>query len=366
MKTIYLSRIIHHKEPKLSIYFGYDDVIKNHLKKLDYIRWSTSKKVFYAPYTSACKREVYLHLLQLNTPIDYSALLVHKTNKLKLPSLSNLDQKSITKFKNWLDQHRYSANTVNTYVEVTSFFLRYCKQKNIKQLTPKAIQWFNYDFIVVKNKSVSYQNQCINGIKKYFEYMGHLLEPMQLQRPKKEKKLPVVLSTTEVKQLLHVTKNIKHKTLLSLLYSSGLRIGEALLLQIHDIDVERNLIHIKAAKGKKDRYTLLSKNFTQLLKSYLNIYNPEKYLFEGVKGGPYTAVSARQVLKRSLHKAGITKKRVTLHTLRHSFATHLLENGTDIRYIQELLGHNSPKTTMIYTHVSTSSLQNITNPFDKL
>jgi len=153
---------------------------------------------------------------------------------------------------------------------------------------------------------------------------------------------------------------------LSLVYSSGLRIGEAISLKISDIDSDRMLIHVKKAKGNKDRYTLLSPVFLELLRTYYKAYKPKLYLFEGQDGGSYTASSAQQVLKKSVLQSGIRGKRITLHTLRHSFATHLLESGTDIRYIQSLLGHSSPKTTMIYTHVSENRLQNIKNPFDSL
>ena len=151
--------------------------------------------------------------------------------------------------------------------------------------------------------------------------------------------------------------------MLSLLYACGLRIGEALKLQLSNIDMERNFMHVKSAKGSKDRYVPIPKQMIVLLQKYLHAYQPKLYVFEGQHGGMYSSVSARQVLVRSLKKTGITK-RVTLHTLRHSHATHLLENGTDLRFIQELLGHNSPKTTMIYTHVSTTSLDKINNPFD--
>ena len=152
---------------------------------------------------------------------------------------------------------------------------------------------------------------------------------------------------------------------MSIIYSSGLRIGEALNLKLTDIDSKRMLISIKKGKGKKDRVSLLSPKILELLRDYYKAYKPNKYLFEGQFSEQYTSASARKVLKKALLSTSI-KKRITLHTLRHSFATHLLESGTDIRYIQEILGHNSPKTTMIYTHVSTSSLSSIKNPFDTL
>lgn len=156
---------------------------------------------------------------------------------------------------------------------------------------------------------------------------------------------------------------MKHKTLLALIYSSGLRISEALAMKPKDIDSIRMLIHVKNAKGKKDRYTLLSEKVLVMMREYYSVYKPKEYLFEGQYGGQYSSRSAQVVLQEAAIKAGILKH-ISLHTLRHSFATHLLESGTDLRFIQDLLGHSSPKTTMIYTHVSSTSLKKIKNPFD--
>ncbi|UOX33097.1 tyrosine-type recombinase/integrase [Flavobacterium sediminilitoris] len=170
----------------------------------------------------------------------------------------------------------------------------------------------------------------------------------ELHRPKNVKTLPNVLSKEETFKLIDLITNIKHKTLLALIYSSGLRISEAINMKIIDSDSQRMLIHVKNAKGKKDRYTLLSTKVLVLLKEYYTIYKPKTFLFEGQYGEQYSSRSAQSVLHKSAKKAGITKQ-ITLHTLRHSFATHLLENGSDLRYIQDLLGHSSPKITMIYT-----------------
>lgn len=172
-----------------------------------------------------------------------------------------------------------------------------------------------------------------------------------------------MLSLDEVKALLEVTDNLKHKTLLSLIYSAGLRRSEAQNLAVKDIDSKRKIIKINGAKGKKDRYVPLSENLLQLLREYYKVYKPKYYLFEGKNGGKYSFTSMSKVLKRSVRKAGITRN-VHLHILRHSFATHLLEQGTDIRIIQEILGHNSIKTTERYTHVANTHLRSIKNPFD--
>ncbi|GGI24374.1 tyrosine-type recombinase/integrase [Pedobacter mendelii] len=175
----------------------------------------------------------------------------------------------------------------------------------------------------------------------------------KIHRPRPEHKLPNVLSKEEIKLILEALTNIKHKTMLSLIYSCGLRRSELLHLKPTDIDSKRNLIFIKQSKGKKDRIVPLSLKILEMLREYYKLYHPKVWLFEGQKTeNLYSEKSLQSVLKQALSKAKIIKP-VTLHWLRHSYATHLLENGTDLRYIQELLGHNSSKTTEIYTHVST-------------
>jgi len=184
-----------------------------------------------------------------------------------------------------------------------------------------------------------------------------------IERPRKKEKLPKVISKQEVLRMIAVSTNSKHKCIISLLYSSGLRRSELLNLTLSDIESDRMLIRVEGAKGNKDRYTLLSEKILVDLRIYFKIYRPKKYLFEGLKGGKYSSNSVLKVVKKAAEKAAINK-RVTPHILRHSFATHLLENGTDLRYIQELLGHNSSKTTEVYTHVAKNNFNKIKNPLD--
>lgn len=184
-------------------------------------------------------------------------------------------------------------------------------------------------------------------------------------RPKSEKRLPVVLSTSEVLKILLEVKNTKHFLALSLIYSGGLRISEAVSLKKSDFDFDRNLISIRQSKGRKDRLVPLSGKIKKLLNDYYLEYKPKTFVFEGQKGGAYTVKSIQNVFQRACVAAGITKP-ATVHTLRHSYATHLLEQGTDLRIIQEILGHSSSKTTEIYTHVSNRTLTSIQNPFDVL
>lgn len=192
------------------------------------------------------------------------------------------------------------------------------------------------------------------------------IEIEYLSRPKKEKKLPNVLSKEEVLSVLKSVDNEKHKTILFLIYSAGLRLGEVVRLQINDIDSKRMLIKVIQGKGRKDRYTLLSDVALKQSRKYYSIYKPERWLFPGGKEGSYlTERSVQKIFERACQKAKI-RSDVSVHTLRHSFATHLLESGTDLRYIQELLGHSSSKTTEIYTHVTEKKLSNIRSPLDYL
>tara|TARA_R110000765_G_scaffold390436_3_gene483136 strand:+ start:41 stop:916 length:876 start_codon:yes stop_codon:yes gene_type:complete len=288
-----------------------------------------------------------------------------ETQEYKLSRKREIYQQLDT-YKRWMQEKRLAYNIIKVYTDVTQRFLEFLEARNVQVISPLWIQRFNFFYIINNNYSVSYQNQCISGIKKFLEYKGAPMLIDELQRPPKPRRLPVVLSPEEVKLLIDRIPNNKHKALMALIYSGGLRIGEALSLQLTDIDSGRNLIFIRSAKGNKDRYSLLSAKLLELLRTYYKGARPQKFLFEGRPGEPYSAASARKILKKGLYKAGISKSGITLHTLRHSFATHLLENGTDLRYIQELLGHQSPKTTMIYTHVTRTSLERIVNPFDAL
>ena len=226
---------------------------------------------------------------------------------------------------------------------------------------------YNNEFIIKNNLSASYQNQIVNAIKLFFQTIRETKMMVdKIHRPKRAKLLPNVLSKEEVKLILNAHSNIKHKTMLSLIYSCGLRCGELLALQPVHIDSKRNIVLLKNSKGQKDRIVPLSPKILEMLRDYYKAYKPKTYLFEGQNiGFQYDARSLQLILKQALQKTGITKP-ATLHWLRHSYATHLLESGTDLRYIQELLGHSSSKTTEIYTHVSTKSLQQIKSPFDDL
>ncbi|MAE87128.1 MAG: integrase [Flammeovirgaceae bacterium] len=263
-----------------------------------------------------------------------------------------------------LASQRYSESTVNSYRYMFREFLKYLYPRPLYKVQLEDIQRYHYLLVKEKGVSRSYQNQSINAIKFYLEHvLGKDKTTYELERPKKVQQLPRVLSLEEVKSVFNQVDNLKHRAILMTIYSAGLRVGELVNLKVADIDSHGMRIWIREGKGVKDRITVLSPKLLLVLREYFKAYRPSIYLFEGPDGGIYTAGSVRKVLSRAVKKAGIRKK-VVPHTLRHSFATHLLENGTNLRYIQTLLGHTNPKTTEIYTHVSTKNLEEIKSPLD--
>jgi len=275
-------------------------------------------------------------------------------------------QEIIEKFIQKLNIENYSKQTISNYVSSLKLFLEYVSKLNVEKITNREIQDYLYYCKTEKKYSYSSMKQAIASIGYLYKKVLNRPIPEALNiELRKPSLLPVVLSVKEISKILEVTTNLKHKIILLLIYSAGLRLGELLNLEISDIDSESMRIYIRSGKGKKDRYVMLSENVLNLLREYYKIYKPAKYLIEGQNGGKYSPKSVQSVFKNSLKKAGI-KKKATVHSLRHSFATHLLDNGTDIRYIQELLGHKRLETTQIYTHVSSYSINKIKSPADKL
>ncbi len=265
-----------------------------------------------------------------------------------------------------LIQKRYSQNTIKTYMSYMRSFVEEFSDRNLGSVTTPEINAYILRLIKTRGISPSQQNQRINAIKFYYEkVLGRKKAYYHLNRPRKEKGLPKVLTVEEVELILKHCKNLKHKCILMTLYSGGLRRSELINLKITDIDSQRMLIRITQSKGNKDRHTLLSEKLLKLLRDYYKFCKPEYWLFEGQGGGQYSATSIANILRNALKKAKINKH-ATPHTLRHSFATHLLEQGINLRYIQEILGHSSITTTEIYTHVSSKQLTKIKNPLDNL
>lgn len=258
----------------------------------------------------------------------------------------------------------YSVETEKSYLHHLNLFLDYVANAKVTDVNPNfLLKYFTY-LKEKKNFSYSSMKQSLGAVR--FLYLNVLKKEIDFDffiKIKKPYKLPNVLSINNVKKIINSQTNLKHKAVLSTIYSCGLRISEAINLKISDIDSTSMTIKVVNSKGRSDRYVMLSENLLEILREYCSVYKPKEYLFNGQKGGKYSARSIQEVFQKSVNAAGINKK-VTVHTLRHSFATHLLENGTDIRLIQELLGHRQLSTTQIYTHISPQSIKKVKSPFD--
>jgi integrase/recombinase XerD len=412
MKQVILKPIYHRNQECIGIYFENTSVLNGAIRKHAGAKWSQTNKCWYVPLDAEMYDQLYKTLhgkaeldinelkqylekrkkitgvlpvpLQPQKNIQLMAVTSTpgKTNHsaLSLPAKNNdghslkavaflpvATQQVLNQFKIWMEQQRYGSSTIKTYINNLEVFFYFFKDRAFNSITKTDVIYFNHGYIIQNRLSVSYQRGMTGAIKLFYSKLrlDNIMKADELERPGKEHRLPEVLSKEEVQKIITATANIKHKALLCLIYSCGLRIGEAVKLKISQLDKQRKLIRVEQAKGKKDRYVPYSDKLRLLLRKYYMAYKPKLYLFEGQYGGSYTARSASEVLAQAVKRTGIAK-RVTLHTLRHSFATHLLEAGTDIRYIQELLGHNSPKTTMIYTHVSSKKISEIKSPLEDL
>ncbi len=277
-----------------------------------------------------------------------------------------LSENGILETTNELRLYGYSSKTIKAYKNHLVKFISYLKRP-LKEASLKNIRDYILCLMGEKGVSYSYAGQAVSALKFYYEEVLKKTDFLiELPRPKKENKLPDVLSQEEVLGILGSIKNPKHKALMLIVYSSGLRVGEVVRLRIADVDSKRMLIHVRDAKGRKDRFTMLTKQALVYLRSYFKAFRPEIWLFPGDKEEDHLSErTAQRIFENARQKSGIMKK-VSIHSLRHSFATHLLEEGTDLRYIQELLGHSSSKTTEIYTHVSKRDITKIQSPLDRL
>jgi integrase/recombinase XerD len=357
--------LLHDGVYRIAVQFNYKPELVKRFKQIADARWSKTLGMWHIPDTPENRQRFELPAINIMPSIPDG--VNENTRAFQSLVSDEREREQVQKFKEFLRNKRYSESTVKTYSEGLSVFLRYYKEKPLDEINNEDIILFNNYYILKKELSHSYQNQIINAIKLYFAKLRHTKVVIEMiYRPKQQKLLPNVLSKEEVKMILNAHHNLKHKAMLSLIYSCGLRCGELLNLEPAHIDSKRKVIIIKQAKGRKDRIAPLSEKIIEMLREYFIACKPEKYLFEGQKkGSKYDARSLQSVLKQALEKCKI-KKPVTLHWLRHSYATHLLESGTDLRYIQEILGHTSSRTTEIYTHVSNREIQRIQSPFDSL
>ena len=360
MEQMRAEEILYKGKPVIGIYFPYNNQLIQRIKKIEEVRWSYSQRCWLID-----SNEIHCQKLL----IEFPELEIKRLCREKIPAYLRLSKEkniAIESFVKFMQSKRYASATVKTYTDCVRSFLAHFENKKLEDFSVDDIITFNHEYILQKKLSHAYQNQVVNGVKLFFKGInGYNFDVDLVHRPRREHRLPNVLNKTEVKSILNSCRNLKHRAMLSLIYACGLRRSELLNIKLNSIDSQRKLLFIKQGKGKKDRMVPLSEKIIQILRDYYLAFRPKEFLFEGQTGGKYSETSLESVLKQAVKKTCINKP-VTLHWLRHSYATHLLESGTDLRYIQELLGHSSSRTTEIYTHVSTQNIEKITSPFDDL
>jgi len=360
---------------KITVAFRYDPDLVEKTKTVPGHRWHPDKKHWSFPDSDGTLEKILKTFEGEDIQIDPALQLqlskpVTTKTPTPIPSLQGTKSRgnlthNFDDLKRELLSRKYSYKTVKGYIYYNKDFITFT-DKNPSDITDNDLKDYLLYLAEEKQSATATLNQAINALKFYYGSMLKRKFIYEVRRPRKDKKLPVVLSKEEVAKILSSPDNIKHKAILMLVYSAGLRVGEVVRLKPEDIDSKRMLIHIRGSKGRKDRYTLLSVKTLEVLREYWRKYKPSKWLFGGARDGRYLSIrSVQKIFDYACEKAAI-KKEVTIHGLRHSFATHLLEGGTDLRYIQELLGHKDSKTTEIYTHVSTKSLGKIRSPLDTI
>jgi integrase/recombinase XerD len=346
------------------------------IRQIPHMKWSVTNRCWYVPDTPGSREalnEIFFRELPLHPvePAPGSMVPFPAESDTGTDSADYFPgpevQQAVERFRQYMEVNRYAENSIKNYTNALLGFLKYFQASNWRQLTNEDIERFQMDMIIAKNLSVSYQNTFVSAIKVFYEVVtGLKVAPEFIGRPRKGNPLPRVLSLEQIRGLLLSVQNQKHRMMLSLIYACGLRSGELINLKPGDILSDRMMIHLKGAKGNKDRLVPLSEKLLHQLREYFKVYKPKMWLFEGQhQGEKYTQRSLQQVFKRALVSARLDKT-MRLHDLRHSYATHQVEAGTNQRVIQELLGHKSSKTTEIYTHVSSTFLNKVYNPFDDL
>lgn len=342
-----------HKEANVIwLHFPNDPQLKSELRAQVRARWSASQACWYIADHPAHRR-----MFGLPIPLIGKDVFVH---------IHPINQTELTRMQEHLCLKGYSPNTLRTYLLEFAQLLYSLGPVPASSLSPDRLRSYCLYCIRTLKLKENHLHSRINALKFYYEQvLGREKFFIEIPRPKKPNILPKVLSSQEITQLFQATENLKHRLLLKLCYGMGLRVSEVVHLKIANIDINRRQVLLEAAKGKKDRYVNLPESILQELHSYYQQYSPSDYLFEGQYGDQYSIRSAQAVFKKAMRRAKINK-RIGIHGLRHSYATHLLEYGTDISFIQKLLGHNDIKTTQTYAHVAKTSLQSVRSPLDSL
>ena len=328
-------------------------------KQLDGSFYHPTQRLWSLPNTEEHKNRVSglfgkkLKAVTLNAPPKMPDIVV--TEKI---------QQELDRHYQKLKLKQYSDSTIRTYQSNLAQFFVYFKNSDVTTLTKEQIEGFVYELVQKYKISAQKQNMMINAIKSYYEHtLGLPREFYTITRPKRSKDLPNTLSEEEVLAIINAPENIKHKALLHTIYSAGLRIGEVIRLRVKDVRSDDGFLFVKDSKGKKDRHTVLSPILLDLLRAYYKVHKPSYWLFEGQDGGQYSAKSIQAIYRRAVKQTG-SNPWSTPHTLRHSFATHLMQRGVNIRYIQTALGHSSTKTTEVYTRVLSINSKTLKSPLD--
>jgi integrase/recombinase XerD len=340
--------------------------------------WNMDESYWSVPYVKMSfrllKKNIGMHNLSIgfiiNADIPEEIKVPLKSQKVSSPTgynlLNNLQQEAVTALNEKLMLERLAVSTMKSYKHhLTGLLLHY---KNLKpdEISKKQFEQYLLHLIRFKKISESTQSSIINAVKAYWErVLKRGKEWIEIPRPKRPKKMPNVLSIEEVTALISAPKNLKHKFALLLIYSAGLRRSELLNLKTKDINISRRSIHIKGGKGKRDRYVLLAESAVPFLNEYKKQFRPINWLFEGQYGGQYSASSLQSIFQNALQESKVNAY-ATLHTLRHSYATHCVEEGHNLKSVQDALGHNSLKTTEIYLHISSKALKKLKSPLDNL
>ncbi|MGB4843695.1 MAG: site-specific integrase [Ferruginibacter sp.] len=395
MQKIILKPLFHRNQECIGIYFDKNLSLEKIIRQQPAVKWSQTNKCWYIPLTETGYKLLLSHLKGIAQP-DNSALREFlfkkqkvmpvlpekgmltadtKTNSYKPVNLfaaweiNEVNIEALEKLMQQLRLKAYSSSTINTYRNEFIQLLKLLKNKPVDELTPDDLKRYIVFAMEKEGISENTAHSRLNALKFYFEkVLGKEKFFFEIPRPKKRILLPKVLGEDELDRLFKALQNIKHKAMLFTAYSAGLRVSEIVHLKLKDIDSDRMQIFIEKAKGKKDRYVTLSPVLLDILRAYFTKYRPRpvEFLFESEQTGrPYPTRTVQRIFQLAKEKAGI-KKDIGVHSLRHSFATHLLEKGTDIRYIKDILGHFNIKTTERYLHVSRQSLVNIVSPLDDL
>ena len=385
MDKIIINKATRQNTSVLTLSFSANELIKNKVKSIGAL-YSNRLKAWWIP-NSKHNLNIIVQAFKSIAWVDYSALKKESKTELELEHELKSKRMLLQKQKNealkkiaWPKSHKeamfayadklklrkYANSTYIAYGAAFKRFLAAYIHKDPQQINAQEIKQYLLQTCEENDYSIKTQNQIINAIKFYYEQVLELEKTKYwIERPRKEKKLPKIISEQDVLRLISAANNLKHKCIIALIYGSGLRRSELINLKLADIDVERNQVFIRDSKGKKDRASVLSEKLGKVLRTYYLQYKPKKWLFEGNAGKQYSPESVFKLVQRAKEKAGI-KKHITPHILRHSFATHLIDKGLDIRYIQELLGHSNISTTELYTHISKRDLQQIKSPLDRI